>query len=293
MRRALAPVLLSALIASGLGGAVLLGVPDAGATTAAKAMRVLAQTSCAGNTCQVIDSSGGTVSDWYSATTAPSAVCTYAPCHEDGTLVAESGSTCLSAGQEASANWSDPGTSPSGATLCSSWYGIAGEPCTKVWLDDPLLTCRRSTPVGSPTGPICPSRKTLASGQPPRSTRCPPGPLNTPNTSNEDRKAPDGTRSICEAEERHRGEGLAVGANLVRIPAGTATVERTSVEDQRTRGEEGCTSLDRSQQSQRPFLRPTRRYWPIPPRSCRRGVAREGRGGTRRCRAEASTPWCA
>lgn len=132
MRRVLAPVLLSALIVSGLGGAVLLGIPDAGATTAAKPMRVLAQTNCAGNTCQVIDNSGGTVSDWYSATTAPSAVCTYARFYEDGTLIAESGSTCLSAGQEASANWSNPGTFPSGTTLCSSWYGIAGEPCTRV-----------------------------------------------------------------------------------------------------------------------------------------------------------------
>ncbi len=134
MRRVLAPVLLSGVIALGLAGAAAVpGAPGASAsTTKPTPIEPAALTNCAGNTCQVIDNSGSNVSDWYSATTASSAVCTYARYYEDGTLIAESGTTCLSAGQEATANWSNAGTFASGATLCSSWYGIAGEPCTKV-----------------------------------------------------------------------------------------------------------------------------------------------------------------
>lgn len=134
MRRVLAPVVLSGVTALGLGGATtFVGAPGASAsTTKPTPIEPAALTNCAGNTCQVIDNSGSNVSDWYSATTASSAVCTYARYYEDGTLIAESGRTCLSAGQEATANWSNPGTFPSGTTLCSSWYGIAGEPCTRV-----------------------------------------------------------------------------------------------------------------------------------------------------------------
>lgn len=134
MRHVLAPVLLSGVTALGLGGVTtLLGARGASAsTTKPTPIEPAALTNCAGNTCQVIDNSGSNVSDWYSATTASSAVCTYARYYEDGTLIAESATTCLSAGQGASANWSKPGMFPSGANLCSSWYGIAGEPCTRV-----------------------------------------------------------------------------------------------------------------------------------------------------------------
>ena len=63
-----------------------------------------AETACSANTCQVIDSSGDTVTDWYTETTAPSSVCTYARYYASGTLMAETASKCLSSGQEATAN---------------------------------------------------------------------------------------------------------------------------------------------------------------------------------------------
>ena len=62
-----------------------------------------AETACWANTCQVIDSSGDTVTDWCTETTAPSSVCTYARYYANGTLVAETGTKCLSSGQEATA----------------------------------------------------------------------------------------------------------------------------------------------------------------------------------------------
>lgn len=112
------------------GGLLLAGAGQAVAGTAPAAPS--AETACSANTCQVIDSSGDTVTDWYTQTTAPSSICTYARYYANGTLVAETGTKCLSLGQEATANWSDPGTFPSGTNLCSSWYGIAGKPCTKL-----------------------------------------------------------------------------------------------------------------------------------------------------------------
>lgn len=113
-----------------LGGPLLAGAGQAVAGT--RPAVPAAETSCSGNTCQVVDSSGDTVTDWYTETTAPSPVCTYARYYASGTLVAETGTKCLSSGQEATANWSGPGTFPSGTNLCSSWYGISGEPCTKL-----------------------------------------------------------------------------------------------------------------------------------------------------------------
>lgn len=91
-----------------------------------------ADTGCSGSTCQTIDHSGNMVSDWYTETTASSSTCTHARYYENGVLIAESGTSCLSSGQQAAANWSSPGTFPSGTELCTSWYGISGEPCTRV-----------------------------------------------------------------------------------------------------------------------------------------------------------------
>ena len=88
--------------------------------------------SCNGNTCQEVYGSGTTVTDWYTETIAPSAVCTYAEFLENGVIIAESGSTCLSAGGEADANWSNPGSFPVGTRLCTTWAGIAGKPCATI-----------------------------------------------------------------------------------------------------------------------------------------------------------------
>ena len=112
------------------GGSLLAGAGPAVAGT--RPAGPLAETACSANTCQVLDSSGDTVSDWYTETTASSSVCTYARYYANGTLVAETGTKCLSSGQEATANWSGPGAFSSGTNLCSSWYGIVGEPCTRL-----------------------------------------------------------------------------------------------------------------------------------------------------------------
>jgi len=92
----------------------------------------MALTACNGNTCQVITNSGTNVTNWATSTTAPNAVCTYAEYFENDTIIAESSSTCLSAGQQANANWSDPGKFPAGTKLCTAWTGIAGRPCNTV-----------------------------------------------------------------------------------------------------------------------------------------------------------------
>jgi hypothetical protein len=92
----------------------------------------LTASSCNGNTCQWVYGSGTTVTDWYTQTTAPSAVCTYAEFLENGVIIAESGGTCLSAGGEAAANWTNPGSFPVGTKLCTTWAGIAGKPCATI-----------------------------------------------------------------------------------------------------------------------------------------------------------------
>ena len=112
------------------GGPLLVGAGPAVVGTRSAAPS--AETACAANTCQVVESSGDTVTDWYTETTASSSVCTYARYYANGTLVAETGTKCLSSGQEATANWSGPGAFSSGTNLCSSWYGIVGEPCTRL-----------------------------------------------------------------------------------------------------------------------------------------------------------------
>lgn len=93
---------------------------------------VLTATGCNGNTCQVVSGSGTEVTSWYTQATAPSAVCTYARFLENGTIIAESGNTCLKTGQSASATWNDPGSFSTGTVLCTSWAGISGRPCDRI-----------------------------------------------------------------------------------------------------------------------------------------------------------------
>ena len=113
------------------------GVAFAGVTSGAVAVSTTSPSpldvvACAGNTCQVLTVSGTTVTNWLTSTTAPNSVCTYAEYIENGTIIAESGTTCLSSGQQANADWSDPGKFPAGAKLCTAWTGIAGKPCNTI-----------------------------------------------------------------------------------------------------------------------------------------------------------------
>ena len=113
------------------------GLASAGVTNGAVAVSTTSPSpldlvACAGNTCQVLTVSGTTVTNWLTSTTAPNSVCTYAEYIENGTIIAESGTTCLSAGQQGNADWSDPGKFPAGAQLCTAWTGIAGKPCNTI-----------------------------------------------------------------------------------------------------------------------------------------------------------------
>jgi hypothetical protein len=113
------------------------GLSDASVTRGAVILSAtspapMALTACDQNTCQAIANSGTTVTDWATSTTAPNSVCTYAVYFENGTIIAESATTCLSAGQQGNADWPDPGKFPANARLCTAWTGIAGKPCNTV-----------------------------------------------------------------------------------------------------------------------------------------------------------------
>ena len=76
MRRSVCRVALRAVAILAISGGSLLG--GAGqAVAGTRPAGPFAVTACSANTSQVIDSSGGTVSAWYTKTTAPSSVCTY------------------------------------------------------------------------------------------------------------------------------------------------------------------------------------------------------------------------
>src|SRR5208283_620992 len=135
IRSAVTTLALVVLATAGVLGTA--GLASAGLTSGHVAFTItssspMALTACNGNTCQVITNSGTTVTNWATSTTAPNSVCTYAEFFENGTIIAESGTTCLSAGQQGNADWSDPGKFPAGAQLCTAWTGVAGKPCNTI-----------------------------------------------------------------------------------------------------------------------------------------------------------------
>jgi hypothetical protein len=125
-------VVLAAAAVLGTAGLASAGVTSSSVIVRAASPSPLALVACAGNTCQAMSVSGTTVTNWATSTTAPNSVCTYAEYFENGTIIAESSSTCLSAGQQANALWSDPGWFPAGTKLCTAWTGIAGKPCNTI-----------------------------------------------------------------------------------------------------------------------------------------------------------------
>jgi hypothetical protein len=135
MRSAVATVALVMFAAAAVLGTA--GLASSGATNRAVGLSTtlpspLPVTACAGNTCQAMSISGTTVTNWATSTTAPKDVCTYAEYFDNGTIIAESSETCLSTGQQANALWSDPGSFPARAKLCTAWTGIPGKPCNTV-----------------------------------------------------------------------------------------------------------------------------------------------------------------
>lgn len=127
-----------ALVATVLSTAVVLPsmATSAGAAAtpqqATQPQSVLTGTACNGRTCQVVSGSGTKVTSWYTQTTAASAICTYARYFENGIVIAESGETCLRAGEATSATWNNPGRFAAGAVLCTAWSRITGKPCDRV-----------------------------------------------------------------------------------------------------------------------------------------------------------------
>lgn len=116
---------------------ICLCVASSGATSVRSAIRVhpmrpLTATTCNGDTCQTVSGSGQYVSTWESETTAPDSTCTKAQFFENGTLIAESGSTCLTSGEDSSATWEPEENFPIGAQLCSQWTNIPGKPCDTI-----------------------------------------------------------------------------------------------------------------------------------------------------------------
>jgi len=114
--------------------AVAILIPTSGDAWSSQVLQVvpLTASTCQANTCQVVDGSGSTVVSWYTETTAPTAVCTYAKYLVNGKVVEESSQTCLSAGKQASATWSQTNSYPAGTVLCTTWSGISGKPCATI-----------------------------------------------------------------------------------------------------------------------------------------------------------------
>lgn len=129
-RRALAAAVLSTAVV--LPSMAMSAGASATRQQTSRPQTVLTATTCNGNTCQVVSGSGTKVTSWYTQTTAPSAVCTYAKYLENGAVIAESGQTCLTSGGSASATWNNPGSFPVGTVLCTTWVGINGKPCDTV-----------------------------------------------------------------------------------------------------------------------------------------------------------------
>jgi hypothetical protein len=94
----------SAAVVLGTAGFASAGVTSVPVVVGVPSPSPLALIDCAGNTCQAIANSGTTVTNWATSTTAPNSVCTYAEYLENGTIIAESGTTCLSAGQQGNAD---------------------------------------------------------------------------------------------------------------------------------------------------------------------------------------------
>lgn len=117
-----------ALLAPGLAMA-----PAAGAVGVAKfgPAEPLSASGCNGDVCIDLQSSGSLITDWETTAYAAKATCTYADFWANGTLEAQTGSQCVSAGTELRADLKDV-SFPSGTRLCNTWPGISGEPCETV-----------------------------------------------------------------------------------------------------------------------------------------------------------------
>lgn len=82
--------------------------------------------------CISLSGSGTDVTDWLTNGNASKAMCTYAEFWENGSVIATSNEQCGPANDLYTANWSNPGNFPVGASLCNTWSGLPGKPCETI-----------------------------------------------------------------------------------------------------------------------------------------------------------------
>lgn len=85
---------------------------------------------CDGDVCLEIEGSANTAHEWHTWGWVPSAQCSYASFWQDGSVIATSKTVCSDGAGWLYAKWSNPGTFPSGSSLCNTWASVSGQPCT-------------------------------------------------------------------------------------------------------------------------------------------------------------------
>jgi hypothetical protein len=92
----------------------------------------LSANTCSGSVCIYVVGSGLNVSSWSTTVVLNKSMCSTAKYLENGVVIAASGSTCGSSGEQLESSWASPGNFPNGTQLCNTWTGISGEPCITV-----------------------------------------------------------------------------------------------------------------------------------------------------------------
>jgi hypothetical protein len=108
--------------------------PAAAATGAASSITIHPDSAsgCSGAICIAVTGSGLHVSNWTTTVALSKSMCSTASFWANGVLVATGSNTCGSAGDELSADFSDPGNFANGTVLCNTWSGVSGKPCETV-----------------------------------------------------------------------------------------------------------------------------------------------------------------
>jgi hypothetical protein len=87
---------------------------------------------CSGSVCIYVVGTGLTVSNWTTTAVLSKTMCSTARYLDDGVVIATSGSTCGTSGEQLASDWPSPGSFPNGTQLCNTWSGVSGEPCITV-----------------------------------------------------------------------------------------------------------------------------------------------------------------
>jgi hypothetical protein len=99
---------------------------------AATAVLPASAETCSGSVCIYVVGTGLTVSNWSTTAVLSKTMCSTARYLDDGVVIATSGSTCGTSGEQLTSDWPSPGSFPNGTRLCNTWSGVSGEPCITV-----------------------------------------------------------------------------------------------------------------------------------------------------------------